>query len=186
MRAPKDAEVFLPGVFALDLEICKWLNQGHQRQRIAGLCRGVSRLGDGVLWYALFLALPLVFGMSAVPAMLELLVTSVLSLTLYRWIKRKTGRARPYQRHQGVVVRIGRALDDFSFPSGHTLHAVAFSAIAVAHFPILAWALVPFSILTALSRVVLGLHYPTDVLAGALLGSLIAGAVLLGPALFLR
>ena len=184
MRAPKDAEVFLPGVFALDLEICKWLNQGHRRQRVAGLCRWVSRLGDGVLWYSLFVALPLVFGAAAIPAMLQLLVTSLVSLSLYKWIKRKTGRERPYQKHHGVVVQIGRALDDYSFPSGHTLHAVAFSAIAIAHFPVLAWGLVPFSILTAVSRVVLGLHYPTDVLAGALLGSLIAGAVLVGPTLF--
>lgn len=51
-------------------------------------------------------------------------------------------------------------LDEFSFPSGHTLHAVAFSLVAMAHYPVLAWALVPFTASVAVSRVVLGLHYP--------------------------
>jgi undecaprenyl-diphosphatase len=67
-------------------------------------------------------------------------------------------------------------LDRYSFPSGHTLHAVSFTAIATAHFPELGWVLVPFTVLVAASRVVLGLHYPSDVLAGAAIGAALAGA----------
>src|SRR5690606_16957595 len=69
-------------------------------------------------------------------------------------------------------------LDEFSFPSGHTLHAVAFSTVAVAHYPVLAWALVPFTGAVALSRVVLGLHYPSDVLAATAIGGLLAAVSL--------
>ena len=65
-------------------------------------------------------------------------------------------------------------LDRYSFPSGHTLHAVSFTTIALAHFPELAIVLVPFALLVAVSRVVLGLHYPTDVAAGAVLGATLA------------
>jgi undecaprenyl-diphosphatase len=65
-------------------------------------------------------------------------------------------------------------LDEFSFPSGHTLHAVAFSLVAMAHYPVLAWALVPFTASVAVSRVVLGLHYPSDVLAATAIGSALA------------
>lgn len=61
-------------------------------------------------------------------------------------------------------------LDRYSFPSGHTLHAVCFTGIACAYQPLFAWVLVPFALLVALSRLVLGLHYPSDVLAGALIG----------------
>jgi undecaprenyl-diphosphatase len=69
----------------------------------------------------------------------------------------------------------GKPLDKFSFPSGHTLHAVVFGVVALNYYPQLAFIILPFTTLVGLSRVVLGLHYPSDVLAGALIGSLIAG-----------
>lgn len=70
------------------------------------------------------------------------------------------------------------SLDEFSFPSGHTLHAVAFSVIAIAWFPALTLPLLLFAMLVAMSRVVLGLHYPSDVLAGIALGAVLGGASL--------
>ena len=73
---------------------------------------------------------------------------------------------------------VSSPLDPFSFPSGHTLHAVAFTVVAATHYPPLAALLVPFTLLIAASRVVLGLHYPSDVLVGAVLGALIGGASL--------
>jgi undecaprenyl-diphosphatase len=51
---------------------------------------------------------------------------------------------------------------------------VCFTWIATAHFPELGWVLVPFAALVAASRVVLGLHYPSDVLAGAVIGGGVA------------
>jgi undecaprenyl-diphosphatase len=54
-------------------------------------------------------------------------------------------------------------LDEFSFPPD-TLHAVSFTIVALAYYPWLAPLLVPFTLGVALSRVVLGLHYPSDVL----------------------
>jgi len=74
-----------------------------------------------------------------------------------------------------AITSNARPLDQFSFPSGHTLHAVAFTTIAIAHYPQLAFLLIPFAFLVALSRMVLGLHYPSDVLAGAAIGAAIAG-----------
>jgi undecaprenyl-diphosphatase len=69
-------------------------------------------------------------------------------------------------------------LDRYSFPSGHTLHAVSFTIVTTAHAPELAPILVPFALLVAASRVVLGLHYPTDVAAGAFIGMLLASVSL--------
>jgi undecaprenyl-diphosphatase len=89
-------------------------------------------------------------------------------------------RERPYISLAGVVPGT-RALDRYSFPSGHTLHAMSFSTVAIASFPELSLLLVPFAGMIALSRVVLGLHYPTDVVAGAAIGATLAAAVLALP-----
>ena len=62
--------------------------------------------------------------------------------------------------------------------SGHTLHAVSFTVVALAWYPWLALPLVPFTASVAVSRVVLGLHYPSDVLAALGLGSVLALASL--------
>jgi len=69
-------------------------------------------------------------------------------------------------------------LDEFSFPSGHTLHAVAFTVVALAYYPALAPLLLPFTASVAASRVVLGLHYPSDVLAATGIGITLATASL--------
>ena len=91
----------------------------------------------------------------------------------YKWLKSRTSRPRPYQV-KAAIHRGADPLDNFSFPSGHTLHAASFSILAIAYFPATAYLVLPFAALVAASRLVLGLHYPTDVLAGAAIGAALA------------
>ncbi len=65
-------------------------------------------------------------------------------------------------------------MDEYCFPSGHTLHAVNFSLVALAWYPQLLLLLLPLTALIAASRVVLGLHYPSDVVVASLLGFILA------------
>ena len=111
---------------------------------------------------------------SAVPIpVLHMILAGLICTAVYKWLKARTLRPRPYQLHSSIRHFIA-PLDRFSFPSGHTLHAVAFSLIAAGYYPGLGAALAVFSMLIAASRVVLGLHYPSDVIAGAVIGAVIA------------
>ena len=148
----------------------RWGGGGHSRSYFAT----ISRLGDGVFWYVLMGALILVDGMTGLAASAHLAATGVIALTLYKLLKRWTRRPRPFASDARIQAWVA-PLDEFSFPSGHTLHAVAFSLVAMAHYPLLAWVLVPFTASVAASRVVLGLHYPSDVLAATAIGSGLAG-----------
>jgi undecaprenyl-diphosphatase len=141
------------------------------------LFRLASRLGDGVFWYSVMFALSVTQGRPGVEAALRMLAAGMIGLALYKLLKSGTTRPRPYKVLAGIRAGID-PLDAFSFPSGHTLHAVAFTLVAVSYFFALAWVLVPFTALVAISRVVLGLHYPSDVLAGAVIGAGVALAVL--------
>jgi len=162
---------------ARELALCLAINRVCRRPSLARGFAVVSRLGDGVLWYVLTAALPLIYGPHGMAAAVHMAAAGLLGVTVYKSLKGNMTRQRPFVTHADI--RRGTApLDRYSFPSGHTLHAVAFTLVVLAYCPALFWLVVPFAVLVALSRVVLGLHYPSDVLAGAAVGAVLAGIVL--------
>ncbi len=156
-----------------DLELCVFFNRQSRCLSIRSLFRIASRLGDGVFWYVLMSALLLHYRAEALPAVIHMILAGGTGTMIYKLIKSKTLRPRPFNVSPDVIC-VSKALDQFSFPSGHTLHATVFSIVAVHYFPVLIWLVLPFSMLVALSRPILGLHYPSDVLAGALIGAVLA------------
>jgi undecaprenyl-diphosphatase len=161
-----------------DERLCLRINRAAAVGWVRDFFRAVSRLGDGAFWYTLMGWLLAWHGSAALRPVAHMVLTGLACTALYKWLKARTSRPRPY-RVNAAIRRGGEPLDEFSFPSGHTLHAVAFALVGLAYFPSLAPVVVPFTVLVALSRVVLGLHYPSDVLAGIVIGALIAGASLL-------
>lgn len=148
--------------------MCVRINRASRHATVRRSFTVVSRLGDGPFWYLLMLAFAAGSREGAFVA-LQMLVAALFGLATYQQLKHRLVRERPYVSHADIAP--GTApLDRYSFPSGHTLHAVCFTTIAITHVPELAWVLLPFAALVAASRVVLGLHYPTDVAAGAVIG----------------
>ena len=160
---------------AFDPRLCRMASRWARRRGIHRFFGIISRLGDGGFWCGLMIVLAVFGGTRGIVAALQMLGTGLVAWLLYRTLKLHTRRPRPFQAHPDVTARAA-VLDEYSFPSGHTLHAVSFTIVAVAWFPFLALPLTVFTVLVAMSRVVLGLHYPTDVLAGVLIGTAL-GAV---------
>ncbi len=160
---------------AAELSLCLYFNRGCARRSVRDFFGLISRLGDGVFWYVLIVTLPVLHpGVSGAFSLL-MAVTGLAGVLAYKVLKRTLVRERPFINCRGI--RLGTApLDRYSFPSGHTLHAVSFTTMVMSVFPEAGLVLIPFTILVAASRVVLGLHYPTDVAAGALLGFALGSA----------
>jgi undecaprenyl-diphosphatase len=166
----------LPRLMALDLALCLRWNLAHHRRLMRAFFAAVSRAGDGPMWFSLIVILPALYGVAGWATVGELVVVAAIALPVSRALKAHTGRPRPYLLEPSI--ELGAVpLDRFSFPSGHTLHAVALTFTTCSAFPAMAWVLVPFAVLIAMSRVVLGLHYPSDVVAGAGIGASVAAFV---------
>lgn len=160
-----------------ELRLALFLNRANNRRLISRFFGLVSRLGDGVFWYGLMAALLFYDGTAALAPVSAMIAAGLVCTLLYKGLKAVTSRPRPCQRTPAIRLTT-LPLDRFSFPSGHTLHAVSFTTLACAHYPALTPVLAPFAGLVAVSRLVLGLHWISDVIMGAGIGGLVALAFL--------
>ena len=170
--------ILLQRAVELELGFCRKVNRSLSSPIIQGSFAVISRLGDGVFWYSLIVCLPFIYGWDALPISSAMVITGIINLLVYKGLKKLTCRERPCTTSADIKPG-AHLLDHYSFPSGHTLHAVGFTILAVAAYPALGWILIPFAVLVAMSRVILGLHYPTDVMAGAVIGASIASLTLI-------
>ena len=153
--------------------LCLRVNRGCRRPVVRAFFTAVSRAGDGVLWYALMAAVAVLDPGAGWHNAVMMAITGAIGAALYKLLKTRLVRERPFISHAGILCGT-TPLDRYSFPSGHTLHAVSFTILAGAHYPWVLPALVPLALVMAASRVVLGLHYPSDVAAGAIIGAALA------------
>lgn len=156
-----------------DLAVTRYFNRVNHRQLSSRFFAIISRLGNGVFWYLIIFSLPVIYGLEALEHSLEMLVVGFIALLIYRMLKSWTSRQRPCHVDNDILQNVP-ALDLYSFPSGHTMHAVSFSFVLTSYYPEWGWLVWPFTLLVAISRLVLGLHYPSDVVVGALIGAGVA------------
>jgi len=153
--------------------LCLRVNCRCSRPAVRAFFAAVSRAGDGSLWYALMAAVAVLDSGGGWHNALMMAITGAIGAALYKLLKTRLMRERPFISHAGILCGT-TPLDRYSFPSGHTLHAVSFTVLAGAHYLWLLPALVPLALAMAASRVVLGLHYPSDVAAGVIIGAALA------------
>ena len=158
--------------------------QDLRRPWLTPIMRVITHLGDGgALWIgvaAILLVLGVVrwrCGRGAVVLRVGATCAASMLLTLILvnlLLKPLVARVRPYDVIEGLTALVGRQTD-FSFPSGHSANSIACAwvlwRVAPRRYGVPALAL---AVLIALSRLYVGVHYPTDVLCGALIGMAMA------------
>ena len=137
-----------------------------------------TRGGDGWLWYGVGLLVVLDGGAERFHALVAAMLAVSVGIALFLSLKRACGRKRPcaLEPHSWATLL---PPDQFSFPSGHTITAFAMALSMGAFYPVMLLGLLFCAFSVALSRILLGMHFLSDVLAGAVLGSALGYAAAL-------
>jgi undecaprenyl-diphosphatase len=129
-----------------------------------------TRGGDGWLWYAMSLAILLFGGPERFVAVFSAFLAASVGVAIFMLVKKRTSRKRPC----AIATHCWATLlppDQFSFPSGHTITAFAFATPYSLYYPDLLLGVGFCALSVAASRIMLGMHFLSDVLAGAAIGS---------------
>src|SRR6202046_1400146 len=129
-----------------------------------------TRGGDGWLWYALGLILVFYGGEQRFLAIGAAASSAVAGIFLFRTLKRTSRRQRPCEIAPHCWASI-LPPDKYSFPSGHSITAFALALSIGLFYPDLQGCLLAVAFLMATSRIILGMHFLSDVLAGSAIGA---------------
>lgn len=167
-----------------DRKVMRRVNQWYAPRWIRGWMIASSRAGNGWLWFGLGLVLLFFGGYRRFYALGAGAASVAAGLVTFFLLKRVIGRERPCATESHCWANL-LPPDRFSFPSGHTITAFAVTVPIGLYYPSLLAGLIFCAMSIAASRILLGLHFLSDVLAGILIGCTIgvAAFALFGPAI---
>jgi undecaprenyl-diphosphatase len=164
------AHTMLSFIATRDLDLMRRIHRWRAPRwvRVWMLC--ATRGGDGWLWYAMGLVILLFGGPLRLLAVASAGLAAGAGILVFLFLKKKTGRKRPcaIEPHCWATLL---PPDQFSFPSGHTITAFSVAVSLSLFYPSLMIGLLFCAASIAVSRVLLGMHFLSDVLAGALIGT---------------
>jgi undecaprenyl-diphosphatase len=153
-----------------DLSVMQRLNSWRAPRWIRLWMICATRGGDGWLWYAMSAVILLFGGPERFSAVCAGAVAATIGVLLFMGLKKVTHRRRPC----AIASHCWATLlppDQFSFPSGHSITAFAFSVPFSLFYPSLVAGLMFCAVSIALSRVIMGMHFLSDVVAGSAIGA---------------
>jgi undecaprenyl-diphosphatase len=159
----------LKALVAIDSTSLLWFNRLQCYRSLTRFFHTVSRSGDGQLYVILTVLALVISGPSQVLFVKAALLAFLFEIPTFVCLKKLLKRNRPFT----VLTFCQSALkpsDEFSMPSGHTAAAFLMAGVIAFCFPSLSLVAYIWATLIGLSRVFLGVHYPTDIVAGAVLG----------------
>jgi len=163
MRAFRESLLYWDEIFFNNI-----FQMGHRRL-LGKLIPVISRSGDGYLYPMAALFFWLVNRRLGAMLFCSALVAFAIELPVYKLVKHTVRRYRPCDALCSIERRIS-AMDRFSFPSGHTAAAFLMATVVSNFFPLVGPFFFAWATAVGFARIYLGVHYPTDVLAGIFLG----------------
>ena len=156
-----------------DLRMLLWCGRSRLYPVFLNWVRAISKSGDGYMQLLFPLLVWLLSPSLGQDFLLLFVCAFALERSLYYVLKNTLKRQRPPEviPHFTSIVK---ASDQFSFPSGHTMAAFLLAALSTMTLGSSAAILYVWATAVGISRVVLGVHFPTDILAGAIIGISIA------------
>src|SRR3954447_15119904 len=157
-------------ITARDHRLMRKVNQWPAPKWIRLWALSATRAGDGWLWDLTGLLVPLFGGESRFTAVASAGSAAFVCFCTFVTIKKVSGRTRPCEIEPHCWAHL-LPPDEFSFPSGHTITAFAVAVSIGAFYPVLLGILLLFAVAIATSRILLGMHFLSDVAVGALVGT---------------
>jgi undecaprenyl-diphosphatase len=152
-----------------DHRVMRRMNRWRAPRWIRYWMIAATRMGDGWLWYGLGAMLLIFGGAQRFAAIGAAGSAAIGGIFVFKVLKRLSQRPRPCQYEPHCWSKV-LPPDKFSFPSGHTMTAFSIALVVSYFYPSLEGPLFFLAISIAVSRIVLGMHFLSDVLAGAVLG----------------
>jgi undecaprenyl-diphosphatase len=159
-------------IAARDHRLMRRVHQWRAPQWIRLWMICATRGGDGWLWYFMLFVILLVGGPERFAAVAAACMAAGIGIALFLVLKRKTSRKRPCALEPHCWARL-LPPDQFSFPSGHSITAFAMALSLGQFYPQLMIGLLFCAISIAISRVVLGMHFLSDVVVGSGIGAIL-------------
>jgi len=160
----------LEKIVKTDERFRRYLQAHAVSARMNRFLRLYTRLGDGYVWGLTLLYLYWTLDVTRTLDMLwRSLLAGGVSLVLYWTIKLTVRRPRPFDAVLGVKAEVP-PLDKYSFPSGHTMNNLAAGFTVFSLAPQVGWIVVFMPVTWGLLRIYYGVHWLSDIVAGAVLG----------------
>ena len=157
-------------MYQYDLRLLRWCVKSRNYQTFITFVRAISRSGDGAM--QVIVPLLIVWLTNSISFLYIALWSFCIERFTYFFLKNTLRRKRPpdiVPNFMSVVI----PSDKFSFPSGHTMAAFVLAGICTVELGHIATPLYLWALTVGSSRVILGVHFPSDILAGAAIGSII-------------